>query len=542
MKKRTIGKLVYLILILVIIALMIVTACAKQATTPKPATTTPQTTSVTPKTTTAPAVTPQYGGALKILAPPTFLNIGYPPRPVPGFNPFQVAETVETVLQCDENGKPVPWLATGWKITDDKKSLILNLRPGIKYHDGTDFNAAAVKWCVETLAKEQQAELSTMASTEIIDDYTLKVNFKTWDNLMVDYFMTKPGNMISPTAVQKNGADWAVVNPVGTGPFKFTGYQQDVYVRALEKNGNYWQKGKPYLDSIEFLLVKDPMTRKASFLAGQGQLIVGLSPVDADELKKTGKYKVMTSPFTVFALQGDSANPDSPFYNVKVRQAVSYAIDNQAICNAFGYGFWKPTNQIGYPENPMFNPDIKGYPFNPTKAKELLKEAGYPNGFKMTIYYTSGGFDNVYLTVQRYLADVGIEAKLEVVEAARGQELSSKGWKDGIMTNVPYMAIGYPPTKMISFYFSPRSPFGKSVLRPEEVETVYQEAISAPSPEEMIKKTKEINRLLIDKYCVNTPIFVQPNIGAKVLTLHDERIYDPWTEMWRPADAWLEKK
>jgi peptide/nickel transport system substrate-binding protein len=512
-------------------------------TTTKPvATTTATTTTVPAITTSAPAAKQQYGGALKILIPPVFLNIGYPPRAVPGFNPFQVAGTIETLLQADEQGNPIPNLASSWKISDDRLSLTLNLRQGIKFHDGTVLDAKAAKWCMETLSKEQPAELNTMKSIDVIDDYTVKVNFKNLDNLMVNYFLLKPGNMISPTAVQKNGADWAMINPVGTGPFKFTGYQRDVYLRMLEKNTDYWQTGKPYVNSIEVIFIADAMTRKTAFQSGAGQVITGLTPRDANELSKTGLYKILTSPSSIFSLMLDSVNPDTPFYNVKVRQAFAYAIDKKAICDTFGYGYLNPSNQIGYPGSPMYNPDIKGYPYDVAKAKALLAEAGYPNGFKTTINYSTGAYDDVYLAIQSYLAKVGIEAQLNKAETAKIQDLSSNGWKNGTVTNSPYMAVGYPNAKTIAFYYSPRSPFGKSVLRPDEVETLYQAAVSAPTKEEMVKNTQEINRLLIDKYCVEVPIFVSPNIGAKDPSLRDDKIFDPWQEMWRPADAWLEKK
>lgn len=556
-------------LIILLIAILIISGCSSTSsttTTTSAATTaavTAQTTAKPPvttgiattaattipvSTTTKPVVTtsasglqPQYGGILKILIAPVFLNVGYPPRAVPGFNPFQVAGTIETLLQADEHGDPIPALATSWKIVDDK-TLVLNLAKGIKFHDGTDFNAAAAKWCMETLTKEQPAELNTMSSVEVIDEYTLQVNFKIHDNLMVNYFLLKPGNMISPTAVQKNGADWAMTNPVGTGPFKFTGYQRDVYLRALEKNTGYYQKGKPYFDGMEVVYVADAMTRKTAFVSGAGQVITGLTPRDANELSKNSNYKVIVSPSSVFSLMMDSVNKGSPFYDLKVRQAVAHAIDKKAICDTFGYGYLNPTNQIGYPGNPMYNTNIKGYAYDPAKAKALLAEAGYPNGFKMTINYTTGAYDDIYLAIQSYLGKVGIEAQMNKTETANIQNLSSNGWTNGTLTNSPYMAVGYPPTKTINFYYSSRSPFGKSVIRPDEVEALYQAAVSAPTKEEMIQKTQEINRLLIDKYCVEVPIFISPNIGAKVITLHDDRIFDPWQEMWRPADAWMEKK
>jgi peptide/nickel transport system substrate-binding protein len=297
----------------------------------------------------------------------------------------------------------------------------------------------------------------------------------------------------------------------------------------------------PYLDGIEWIFVQDVMTRVASFQAGEAHAITGLTAVQANELAQTGDYIMLQSPSTVFTLYMDSVNEDSPWGNVLVRKAAAYAINNEEICEAFGYGYYEPTNQIGYPGNPMYNPDIQGYPYNPDKARELLADAGYPDGFDTTIWYTSGGNDNIYQAVQAYWAEVGINAELEIVQTSRNIEISSGGWNNGVQTFIPpYMAVGYPPAKMISFYFSPMSPFSVSVMRPDDIEELRISSLSADTVEEMNAYIQEINRLLIDEYCVCIPIFVSPNLGAKVPWLHDERIYDPWMETWQPENAWLE--
>jgi peptide/nickel transport system substrate-binding protein len=523
------------------------TAAAAPTTSKIPATTAAATTTASttiPITSAAATPTPtgiqQYGGDLKMLLAPTFLNLGYPQIPVPAFNPFQICGCIENLMRCDDQGNPSPFLCESWKIVDDK-TLTLNLRKGVKFHDGNDFDANSVKWCLDTIQKLQPAELDTMQSVEVVDTYTLKITFRVHDNLMADYFMFKPGNMISPAGVQKNGQDWAIINPIGTGPFKFTGFQRDVYIRLGQKNTDYWQKGKPYVNSYENILVADVMTRKNAFLSGTAQIIDGITPRDADELQKKG-YQIISAPFLIFFIAGDSANPDSPFANLKVRQAVSYAIDNKGIADTFGYGFWKTTNQLSYPGHSMYNPDIKGYPYDVAKAKALLTEAGFPNGFQMTLSYTSGGMNDVYTLIQSYLGKVGINVKLEIVDVGRSQDLSTKGWKNGIINASPYMAFGYPGIKTLNFYFSPRAVGGKSIIRPDEVEKLYQEASTAPTRDAMIAKTKEINRLLIDTYCVGTPIFIQPAMGAKIPSLKDDRIYNPLQDTWTPANAWLEQK
>jgi peptide/nickel transport system substrate-binding protein len=381
-----------------------------------------------------------------------------------------------------------------------------------------------------------------VSTIDVIDDHTLRINMSSWDGLMVNYFSLKAAQMYSPTAVQTYGEDWAVTHPVGTGPFKFADYEQDVFLK-FERFDDYWQEGKPYLDSIEWVYIADPTTAKASFLAGEAHLIAGLTAVDANDLKETGDYEVrFNSPSTCFCLQTDSKNADSPWSDLKVRQAMSHAIDNEAICDALGYGFYQATNQIGYPGYTMYNPDIVGYPYDPEKAKALLAEAGYPDGFETTIYHSTGAFDNIFLAVQQYLNDVGIRAEIELVEMGRAFEISTGGWHNGIQTTIPpYFAVGYPPAKMCTFYFATNSVFSVSRMLPDEIEELTLKALNRATAEERWKDTQEINRLIIDKYCLVHPMFIDPNICALVPELHDDRIFDPWKEVWRPADAWLEK-
>jgi len=447
---------------------------------------------------------------------------------------------MDDLLRKDESGNPIPNMATGWKLDKDALTLTLTLQKGVKFHDGTDLNATTAKFCMDNLLKSGQQELPNVKSIDVIDDYTLKVNMSKWDILMVNYFALKAGQFYSPTALQKNGPDWAVLNPVMTGPFKFNGYQQDVSLKYI-KNPDYWRKGKPYLDAIEWSYIVDPMTRKASFLAGEGQIVTGLSAQIADELNKTGKYKISSAPFGITMLYMDGANADSTWSNLEVRQAAAYALDTNTIANTFGYGFYQPTNQIGYPGYAMYNPNIKGYPYDAAKAKALLAKAGYPNGFKTTLYSTSA--DAVlYQAVQAYWKAVGIDASLEIVESNKNSELDVKGWKNGVFTgHGAYVALGYPPAKMLTVQFTKNAMFDVSTYRPAEVDPLLDKALTEPTAELMNKDIQEINRILIDQYCVAIPLYVTPSLAAKISTIHDDRIYEPWGDQWYPENAWLEK-
>jgi len=468
-------------------------------------------------------------------------NIGYPAATAPSFRPFLPYPALDELLRKDASGTPIPNLATSWKLDKDALTLTFTLQKGVKFHDGTDFNAQAAKWCMENLIAVQQPQLPNVKSIDVIDDYTLRINMSQWDILMVTYFDARAGQFYSPTAFQKNGKDWAVLNPVMTGPFKFDSFSRDVSLKFSKFNG-YWRQGKPYLDAIEWSFIVDAMTRKASFLAGEGQIIVDVNAQIINELNKTGKYTITSAPFSIISIYPDGANADSVWSNLKIRQAAAYALDTQAIAKTFGYGFYPPTNQIGYPGYAMYNPAIKGYPYDTAKAKALLAEAGYPNGFKTTINCTSNDA-TLYQSVQGYWKAVGIDAEIQIVESSKNSELDLKGWKNGVFTgHAPYVALGYPPAKMLAVQFTKKAMYDVSTYRPDEVDPLLTKAMNQPTEELMNKDLQEINRILIDQYCVLIPLYVAPNFAAKDPTIHDDKIYDPWGDMWYPENAWLEKK
>jgi ABC-type transport system substrate-binding protein len=450
---------------------------------------------------------------------------------------------LQGLLKKDLDGEPIPCLATGWQWNDDHTALTLTLRQGVKFHDGTDFNAASVKWGLDAIRTAKTPELTSVSSIDIIDDYTIRLTVSEFSNIILNDLASKGGQAagISPTAVQTNGDEWAVTHLVGTGPFKQTEFTRAVGIK-FEKFDDYWEDGKPYLDGIEFSFQTDPVTAKASFMAGEGDIFATIQPIDAAELAKTGKYEIAACSQAILGMVGDSANPDSPYSKIEVRQAVSYAIDNKSIADALGYGYQKETNQHAFPSNYMYNQNIAGYPYNPEKARELLAQAGYPDGFDTTLYYLNGqGWEQTFTAVQRYLDEVGIRAELQAVATGRNTELRTQGWENALYYYLPYMALGYPPSKTIQFYLSQGSNFYVSVLHPDDVEAQLSKGLTDIDHADVVKDMQELNRLVIDKYCTVNPLYETVNLAAIYPYVRDARIFNPWQEMWTPENAWLDK-
>ena len=206
---------------------------------------------------------------------------------------------------------------------------------------------------------------------------------KRYDNHFLPTLAYSGGNVLSPTAYETYGEEYCIVNPVGTGPFKFVSYEPDVNL-VCERFDNYWQKGKPYLDKIEMIYVKEMTTAANMLRDGKVDVIVNINGASAADLKSEG-YAVTALPWTMEGLLPDSLNADSVLADKRVRQAIEYAIDRPAIIKAFGYGYWHALTQLATEAVYGYNPAIKGRPYNPDKAKQLLAEAGYTNGFKIKL-------------------------------------------------------------------------------------------------------------------------------------------------------------
>ena len=394
-------------------------------------------------------------------------------------------------------------------------SLTLTLQKGIKFHDGSDFNAPGVKFLLDLVKDSARAELKSVSTIDVIDDSTVKINLKELDNLLLVDMATTAGAIVSPAAIKKDGKDYNVTHPVGTGPFKFVSWARDVNLK-YEKNSNYWQKGKPYLDKIQYLFQADPVTAKASFLAGEGQILGTLVPADANELSKKGKYTFTSSIGPVVTLCPDGANASSPFANLQVRQAVSYAIDVNTMVKTIGYGYLIPVNQPSAPGIWNYNPDVKGYPYDPKKAKELLTAAGYPTGFKTTIYYENNYTDiaSACLSVQQYLKDIGINAELAPVAMGKLTDIMTKGWQNGLVVTRNTMGTNYSPLNTIRRNFSELGTNNVSIIHLEPIEFQLKQALKELDQNKMTKQMQQISKMMIDDYCIIIPLYSRVSMWA----------------------------
>ena len=173
------------------------------------------------KTTTSTMKTPQHGGVLRLEFPTDAVVIGWPAMMQSSTEVTLSRISIESLGTYDKNGQPIPYLAKKWILDAKAKTVTISLKKGIKFHDGTNFDAKACKWNVDQFRTSGRPELKSVSSVDIVDDYTVRLNLDTWDNTIPGRLsLAGPGMMISPTAFEKNGKDWCFKHPVGTGPFK----------------------------------------------------------------------------------------------------------------------------------------------------------------------------------------------------------------------------------------------------------------------------------------------------------------------------------
>jgi len=483
------------------------------------------------------AETPQVGGILKVVD----MAEGGQPIGVPWENTTidtkLMPPVIETLLVEDSSGKLFPHLATGYKIDTKAKTITFTIRKGVLFHDGTEFNPEAVKWCWDNAINAKIAP--GWESVEAAGD-TVKVHYSVFENDFVNRGASRSFGFISPTAFKKNGIDWARWNPVGTGPFKFVKFQRGS-ILSYRKNTEYWMKGKPYLDGIDFLFIRDPMTQEIALMTGDKDQRIDILSVTSGEqaaMMKAKGFNVLKMPVGPISLIPDSANADSPLSKEKVREAISYAIDREGIVRARGFGIWKAAYQFQPDNMPTYVPDFRGTPYNPQKAKQLLAEAGYPSGFKMKMIVMPAMVDrDAMVAVQRNLMEVGIQVEMEFPDNGGYTNYRFNGWRDGLMAQHTRALANFNST--FSIYFLPAFKQFPSLKRAPGLIEAIEASMKTPAP--AAKEGQALTKLIAQDTMV-IPVYYVYEMYITRTTVHDTG-YADWSgsTIFRPENAWLSK-
>jgi peptide/nickel transport system substrate-binding protein len=414
---------------------------------------------------------PIYGGSITIAQ-------GVEP---PGLDPTTATSAViprvvysnilEGLVKIDRNGKIAPALVRDFKISKDGKEYTFILKKGVKFHDGKPFDAEDVKFTFERLMDPKTATAhpeyyKDIDSVQVVDSHTVKIKMKNVNSIFL-FNLARPDSII----VNKQAVDRLKSAPIGTGPFKFVEWVRGDHI-TLAKFDDYHRKGIPYLDKVTFKFIGDPSAQIASLKAGDIDVIAyDVSPENALLLEKDPKFKVLNG-YTTTKVILSTNNSRKPFNDVRIRRAMAHAIDRTALIKGAMSGYGVPIGSHMDPGNPYYIDLTPYYPYNPEKAKQLLKEAGYADGFEAVIKLPER-----YVYARRsgeIIADmfsqVGIRLKIELTEWGQ--------WIDRVFKNADYdlTVIGHAEPFDINIYANPKyyfrydSPKFQETLKKAEME------------------------------------------------------------------------
>lgn len=399
-------------IVLALVTLSLLVACG-----PAP-TPTPTAAPTAPPPTATPSG-PQRGGTLTIASGHQAMTLDHHLERG-WFDMLAIGWMCEGLVQHRPDGSFAPALAESWDQEDDL-TWVFHLRKGVKFHDGTDFDAHAVAFNWERLfAEETNAPraryLNWIESWEAVDDYTLRVRMKypyaPWLALMTT---RSEAWLASPAAIEKWGREEYGVHPTCTGPFKFKEYVANDRL-VLEAYDEYWG-GRPYLDQIVLKYVLEDSTRTVQMQTGQALVTYQVEPGSMGALTGDPDVEVVQTGDNTLGIEFN-VDPEQgfPFTDRRVREALYRAIDRDAIAENILPGLAVPIKGQFHPDSWGANPNVQEYPYDPEKAKELLAEAGYPDGFETKLAHPTGRFPSdakVAEAVQGYWAAVGVKVELE---------------------------------------------------------------------------------------------------------------------------------
>ena len=351
------------------------------------------------------------------------------PAAVTAVNDFRILMNMYDGLVRYKDGtlEVEPALATEWTISEDGTRYTFTLREGVTFHDGSTFDAEAVKFNFDRMLDEAHPYhdtgpfplaffFSAVEGVDVIDPQTVAFTLNAPYAPFLSNLAYPTGLIVSPAAVMEHGADFGR-NPSGTGAFTFGEWRSNEAV-VVQANPNYWD-GAPELETVVFRPITDANTRTAEMLAGGIDLMVEVPPVALSEFQgDTYTVHEQAGPHVWFLILNAK---EGPFADVRVRQAANYAINKEAIVNDVLEG----TAEVAAGPTPpafawAYNPDLEPYPYDPDRARELLAEAG-AEGAELTFYVTEGGsgmLDPVAMgtAIQADLEAVGLDVTIETYE------------------------------------------------------------------------------------------------------------------------------
>jgi peptide/nickel transport system substrate-binding protein len=372
---------------------------------------------------------PKMGGTLKAAWDAEWVSLD--PHLSSAYSSFAVlANVVEGLTTFDDAVKLAPSLAESWEQSEDGLTWTFKIRQGVKFSNGREMTSDDVKFSFERIINPElgSGRVNSCggadATFDAPDATTFRITTTSSNGVLPITIAGAAGCAI--VANESVGEDGQIVVPIGTGPFVI----QDVVgttSMTLLKNPDYWQTGLPYLDEIDIVVIPEASSREAALLGGEVDWIMSPAPQSYEALKGNADVVVGETPLLQYSYMGVNTTRD-PLSDIRVRQAMAYAIDREQICAAGAFGLCTPIEGPTSPGSPWYF-DYAPYGRDVEKAKALLAEAGFADGFDLELMPTSTYEETVRQAqvVQQNLAEVGIRATINAPEWSQWLELEGGG-------------------------------------------------------------------------------------------------------------------
>lgn len=314
-----------------------------------------------------------------------------------------------------------PGLAESWEYKDEK-TLVFQLRKGVTFHNGEPFNAEAVKFTFDRLLGEegqagpQYSNYTSIDKVEVTGDYEVTFKLNSPDPVLITKLSGYGASIVPPNYIKEHGDEHFNNNPVGTGPYKMVSYKRDQEI-VLEKYNDHWDSDQYHVEKITFKVIPEASTRLAELQAGTIDATKRIEVSQVETVKAQSYLELLeVGTPTAFAIRFDTAK--KPLDDIRVRKAINYAIDKEAIIEQILGGYGKQITTFQSELSFGHNPDLKPYPYDPEKAKQLLAEAKVPENTTLEFYVpgNDGTFKEIAQVVANYLQEVGLKVEIKTAE------------------------------------------------------------------------------------------------------------------------------
>ncbi len=475
----------------------------------------------------------EAGGSLVIAIPQTHGTF-FMPQSTSTADRFGAQPVLESLGRADSEGNYYPWLAEEFITDADKLTFTIKLREGVTFTDGSDCNAEVVAWNIQQYIDNGKAsEIGTPKSINVVDDLTVEIQYDSWannwDNVIGDIYIC------SKAAYDANGEEWCKTHAVGTGPFLLESFIADNKI-TYTKNENYRLEGLPYLDKLEIDMITDTNTMMSALLNKEvGVAMKFENEAVINAIKQAGFESIgqrNANCADIKHIIWNSKNPDHPMGDLKVRQAIMHAIQWDDVAKALSGGMGEATPLFCTSDSWAYSPDAEFYEYNLDTAKQLLAEAGYPNGFETTIY-TKSADNDTSTAFQAILAQIGIQAKVEVLDKSALDAMQKEDDIDGFIANRGSSKMDFT-NNYIRLYSSEGIKNHGIMLRPAEFEEPLFAARAAKTIDEKKENLQKAAMALVHDYVMITPLAVVYYQSFAVPGLADSGIYEVSLEQWTP--------